>query len=175
MKKRLLLLAPLIVFLLGFTVFFTQTAWRMQVLGAIKAKGYLPYTSDEAVSLAYTRCTSCHTQEKIVKYCARCGPPFIIVVNVMKKHIALAQKQKRDIPQLSDAEAVTIVQVWNATIGNWDGDWRKEDLARMLKGDHALLALLETPIEQREIEMALKGKLAPGAYTDTKMNSGMNQ
>ena len=93
----------------------------------------------------------------------------------MKNHIEIARKKGKDVKQLTDAEVVAIVQVWNAIIGNWDDDWRKKDIERMLDGDTALLALLATPVEDRPIESALRGNLAPGAYkTEYQTGSGQD-
>ncbi|EKD98518.1 MAG: hypothetical protein ACD_23C00393G0001, partial [uncultured bacterium] len=46
-----------------------------QILTEAKYRGYLPYTTDEAITLAYQRCTTCHPADKMLKYCSRCGPP----------------------------------------------------------------------------------------------------
>ena len=131
----------------------------------LKSAGYMEYSPEEAVKLAYQRCTTCHNEEKMLKYCSRCGPPFIVVVHYMKRYIDIAQQKGAvDVKQLTDAEAVAITQVWNAMVGNWEGDWRKEDLKRLLNNDEALVRLLEVPVEKRPIEKALKDKAAPGAY-----------
>lgn len=168
MKKTFIILIASLTLFLGMVVvtLFSGNQFGDPVLKEIKAMGYLPYSPSEATKLAYTRCTTCHNEEKVVKYCTRCGPPFIVIVHIMKRHIMLAQKQGKNIRQLSDAEAVAIVQVWNALVGNWDHTWRRQDLELMLKGNDALLALLDTPPEQRPIEAALMGKHAPGAYRE---------
>ncbi len=133
--------------------------------GELKARGYLEYTPQEAMELAYARCTTCHNEEKMIKYCSRCGPPFIVVVHYMKKYIDIAQKKgAMDVKQLTDAEAIAITQVWNAVVGNWEGDWRKKDIKRLLENDEALARFLDVPVKDRKIESALKGKTAPGAY-----------
>ena len=66
------------------------------------------------------------------------------------------------LPAISDNEAVTIVQVWNALIGNWEEGWRKKDLITLLHDDKALIKLLDTPPSERKIEAALFGKTVPG-------------
>jgi hypothetical protein len=137
-----------------------------RILTEAKAAGYLSYTTLEATTLAYERCNTCHSEVKMLKYCARCGPPFIVVVHFMKEHIEIANKQGRAIKPFSDAEAVTITQVWNGLIGNWEGDWPRKDLKKLLNEDHALIGLLETPVDERPIEEALKDKTAPGAYKE---------
>lgn len=136
-----------------------------KVLAMVKAQGYLEYTPEEATRLAYNRCGGCHEVEKITKYCARCGPPFIIVANFMKKFIDVANAQSAtQIDQFTNAELVAIIQVWNGLIGNWEADWRTEDLKKLLSTNPGLIPLLETPPQQRPIENALKGKAAPGSY-----------
>ena len=66
------------------------------ILAEVKYRGYIPYTTDEAVTLAYTRCTTCHPADKMLKYCSRCGPPFIVVSHSMKKYTELMnQKSSR--------------------------------------------------------------------------------
>ena len=131
-----------------------------------KAMGYIAYTPDEAIALAYERCSTCHSEEKMLKYCSRCGPPFVVVAHFMKKYteITNAQNEHLDLEQFSDAEIVAIAQAWNALIGNWESDWPEKDLRKLLDRDQALIDLLATPIEKRPIEAALRNKQAPGAY-----------
>ncbi|MCP5074906.1 MAG: hypothetical protein GY947_16650 [Rhodobacteraceae bacterium] len=131
-----------------------------------KALGYIAYTPEEATALAYERCSTCHSEEKMLKYCSRCGPPFIVVVHFMKKYteITNAGNQGFKLQQFRDAEVVAIAQAWNALIGNWESDWPKDDLRKLLSKDQALIDLLATPVEQRPIEAALKDKRAPGSY-----------
>lgn len=137
-----------------------------KILDEAKYRGYIAYTPDEAVTLAYTRCSSCHSIDKTLKFCATCGPPFIIVSHSMKKYVEVMNENGADYKQFSDAELVAIVQVWNALVGNWEEDWRQKDIAKMLQGDAALIELAKTPREQRPIEMVLKDKKAPGAYRE---------
>jgi hypothetical protein len=135
-----------------------------KIIGHAKAQGYIAYTQEEAVALAYDRCGGCHETDKIVKYCPRCGPPFIIVANFMKKYVDVSNSQGMNITQFRDAELVAIVQVWNALVGNWEADWRVEDMRKLLNRNKKLIALLETPPEKRPIEAALQDKVAPGSY-----------
>ena len=137
----------------------------------IKAKGYLSYTPAEAISLAYNRCTTCHEEEKILKYCSRCGPPFIVTIHFMRKYVEIANNQGKTVEPFSDAELVTITQVWNALVGNWERDWPRRDIKKLLSGDRALIRLFETPVEERPIEVALKDKSAPGSYKEVIQKS----
>ena len=131
-----------------------------------KAMGYIAYTPDEAIKLAYERCSTCHSEEKMLKYCTRCGPPFIVVAHFMKKYTEITNAQNKDLnlKQFSDAEIVAIAQARNALIGNWESDWPEKDLRKLLDKDKALIDLLATPVTKRPIEAALKDKRAPGAY-----------
>lgn len=141
-------------------------------LGRIKAilkeKGYIEYTPDEAVSLAYAKCGRCHNIDKVTKYCFRCGPPFIVVVHNMKKLISLEREKPgmEGLPTISDAESIAITQVWNSLIGNWEEGWRKDDIRRLIKGDEALIKLLDTPPSDRKLERALAGKSIPGVHKE---------
>lgn len=139
-----------------------------QILAEAKYRGYLAYTPDEAVTLAYNRCTTCHPAEKMLKYCSRCGPPFVVVSHSMKKYTELMIKKGGEFRPFSDAEAVAITQVWNGLVGNWEPDWGTKDINKLLQGDQALIRLAETPIEQRPIEMALKNKHAPGSHKEDR-------
>lgn len=138
------------------------------ILAEVKYRGYLPYTTDEAVTLAYTRCTTCHPADKMLKYCNRCGPPFIVVTHSMKKYTALMNQQGGQVRPFSDAEAVAIAQVWNGLVGNWEPDWGFKDVHKLLQGDQALIRLAETPVKERPIEWALKNKQAPGAHKEDR-------
>ena len=143
-----------------------------KVLSEAKARGLLPYTTDEAITLAYERCGSCHDEDKITKYCARCGPPFVVVANFMKKYVEVTNSQGGSFRPFTEAELSTIVQVWNGLVGNWEADWRDKDLKKILKNDKGLLKLLETPLEKRPIEMALRDKSAPGSYKEYEQGGG---
>ncbi len=137
-----------------------------RVLAEAKYRGYLAYTPEEAISIAYGRCTGCHNADKILKYCARCGPPFIVVAHTMKKYVELSNQQQQVFRPFSDAEAVAIAQAWNAMVGNWEAGWGEHNLKRLLQGDAALIRLAETPLDKRPIEVALKDKRAPGSYKE---------
>lgn len=139
-----------------------------KILAETKYRGYLPYTTDEAVTLAYNRCTTCHPAEKMLKYCARCGPPFIVVTHSMKKYTELMIQKGGNFKPFSDSEAIAIAQVWNGLVGNWEPDWGSKDVHKLLQGDEALIRLAETPIEGRPIEMALKNKQAPGSHKENR-------
>ena len=137
-----------------------------KILAEAKYRGYLPYTTDEAVTIAYSRCSTCHPAEKMLKYCARCGPPFIVVSHSMKKYVELLNQKGANMRPFSDPEIVAITQVWNGLIGNWETGWGSKNVTKLLQGDTALLHLYETPMEERPIEMALKNKHAPGSHKD---------
>lgn len=137
-----------------------------RVLAEAKYRGYLAYTPDEAVTLAYSRCSSCHNAEKMLRYCARCGPPFVVVVHSMKKYVELTNQKKENFKPFSDAEAVAIAQAWNALVGNWESGWGERNLKKLLQGDIELIRLVETPVDRRPIETALKSQRAPGAYKE---------
>lgn len=139
-----------------------------QILAEAKYRGYLSYTTDEAVTLAYNRCTICHPAEKMLKYCSRCGPPFIVVSHSMKKYTDLMIQKGGNIRPFSDAEVIAITQVWNGLVGNWEPDWASKDVHKLLQGDQALIRLAGTPVEKRPIEMALKNKQAPGAHKEDR-------
>ena len=138
------------------------------ILAEAKYRGYLSYTTDEAVTLAYKRCTTCHPAEKMLKYCSRCGPPFIVVTHSMKKYTELMNQQGGQFKPFSDAEAVAITQAWNGMVGNWEPDWATKDIHKLLQGDQALIRLAETPLQERPIELALKNKQAPGSHKEDK-------
>lgn len=137
-----------------------------KLLAEAKYQGYLAYTPDEAVTIAYTRCSSCHSADKMLRYCARCGPPFIVVAHSMKKYVDLTNLKKQTFRPFSDTEIVAIAQAWNGLVGNWETGWGEKNLRKLLQGDVALIRLLDTPAEQRPIEVALKNKSAPGAYKE---------
>lgn len=159
---------PIVTMLVLGLALITGGLWS-KALGMLKASGYISYTPVEAQELAYTRCVLCHPIDKVTKYCMRCGPPFVVVVHNMKKLISLERgKPGREfLKGMTDAEAVVITQVWNVLVGNWEDTWREQDLIKLLEGDKAQIRLLETPVKERQIEVALRGKRAPGAYEET--------
>jgi len=156
----------LIVAIIAGFLLFTPNPLGEAFLKQARIKGYLPYTPEAATTLAYDRCTTCHGEEKIIKYCPRCGPPFIVTVRFMKKYVELSNIQGKKIRQFSDAELVAITQVWNGLVGNWEGDWPRKDIRKLLGNDRALLDLFETPVEERAIEVVLQDKVAPGSYKE---------
>lgn len=166
MKKIAWVVGLFIVVVLG--VVIIPNPLKTQILAEAKYRGYLPYTTDEAITLAYSRCTTCHPAEKMLKYCSRCGPPFIVVSQSMKKYTELMNEKGGNFKPFSDAETVAITQVWNGLVGNWEPDWGTKDIKKLLQGDQALTRLAETPVEQRPIEMALKNKQAPGAHKEDR-------
>ncbi len=147
-------------------ILFVPNSLGRAFLKEAKAMGYIAYSPEEAITLAYERCSTCHSEEKMLKYCSRCGPPFIVVAHFMKKYteITNARNKGLNLQQFSDAEIVAIAQAWNALIGNWESDWPKENLRQLLGEDQALIGLLAVPAEQRPIEAALKDVRAPGTY-----------
>lgn len=169
MKKYKLILglfALVIVAVIGVAV--VPNPLSKLILSEAKYRGYIPYTTDEAVTLAYTRCTTCHPAEKMLKYCSRCGPPFIVVTHSMKKYTELMNQKGGKFKPFSDAEAIAITQAWNGMVGNWEPDWGQKDVRKLLQGDQALIRLAETPLTERPIELALKNKQAPGAHKEDR-------
>ncbi len=56
---------------------------------------------------------------------------------------------------ITEPQAVAITQVWNALVGNWEADFREQDMKSMI-GEYPLLyALYKTPIAERPIESHL--------------------
>ncbi len=165
MSKRLWI-TSLVFLVIAATVggIFIPNPVGKKILMEAKYRGYLPYTPDDAVSLAYSRCTTCHDEQKMLKYCSQCGPPFIIVSQTMKKYVALSNQKGAKIRPFSGPELVAITQAWNAMVGNWEPNWGVKDITTLLKGDAALVRLAETPLKKRPIEVALKGRSAPGSY-----------
>ncbi len=146
-----------------------------RVLTLARVQGYLPYSPDEAIAVAYERCTTCHGAEKILQYCSRCGPPFVVVAHAMKKYVELANLESEVVKPFTDAELIAIIQVWNALVGNWEGDWRPKDIRKMLRDDQALISLAETSLEERPIELALRDKIAPGSYKEVQSFGRVNR
>ncbi len=170
MKVKYLIAALLLFAATGLILLLMQD----RIIGNLKSAGYLEYTSDEAITLAYGKCRSCHNTAKITNYCFRCGPPFIVVVHNMRTLTALEKGKpgKENLSDITDSEAVAIVQVWDALIGNWEEGWRKEDLVKMLQGDKALIDLLDLSPSERKIEAELYGKKVPGAPAGSGVTAG---
>ncbi len=167
MKKHVKIIGLLLVVIVAaIAVLAIPNPLGAQILAEAKYRGYLPYTPDEAITIAYSRCTTCHNADKMLKYCSRCGPPFIVVSHSMKKYVEIMNLKGGNFKPFSDAELVAITQVWNGLIGNWEPDWGLKDISKLLQGDRALMRLAETPLDKRPIEMALKDKNAPGAHKE---------
>ena len=130
---------------------------RDGALAMLKAKGYIDYTPIEAYKLARRICTQCHTDERIKMYCPRCGPPFVAVVPHMQTFIQNYRTTRPDlvIENISEVQAVAIVQVWNALVGNWEKDFRERDIVRLIGRYPFLVTLYKTPPDKRPIESAL--------------------
>lgn len=158
MKKSIII----ILFIVAL-VFIGIAVSGKSVIKVLKAEGYIKYTAAEATELAHRKCMQCHSIDKTAKYCMRCGPPFVVVVHNMKTFIAQQKDKLAGLEDIKDGEAVAITQVWNALVGNWEETWRKEDLKKLLNNDTALIKLVDVPVSEREIEMALKGKTAGGS------------
>ena len=163
MKKLILILLVILIFIPISVFFFTKGGYGQKIMGEIKARGIIAYNVSEAVEMATNKCSQCHAIDQIKKYCDRCGPPFIVVVHNMRKY-AIPQWRERNrdtqLSDITDSQAAAIVQVWNATIGNWEKGFKRDDIERLLEGDKPLIALLNTPFEKRKIESSLsKGEM----------------
>lgn len=169
MKKNIIAVAILFVISAGLVlVIAVPNSIGKKITDEIKARGYAEYSSNEAKSLALEKCTQCHDTERILKYCHRCGPPFIAVVPHMKKFLEdyRAREPHKKFSDITDYEASAIVQTWNALVGNWEGDFKKDDLLKLIGNNKVLINLSNTPIEKRKIEYALRksGEKAKGTY-----------
>ena len=125
-----------------------------------KANGIIEYDALEAHALAISTCTQCHTTERIKLYCPRCGPPFVAVIPHMQIFIQNYQKTNPDLKyvNITQYQAVAIVQVWNALVGNWESDFREQDIIKMIGNYKMLVDLYKTPVSERRIEMALNDR-----------------
>jgi hypothetical protein len=125
-----------------------------------KANGYMPYAPMEAYELAHRICTQCHSDERIKMYCPRCGPPFVAVVPHMQKFIENYKMTKPNLRYMTitEPQAVAIVQVWNALVGNWEKDFREQDMLKLIGHYDRLVALYKTPVEKRPIEWFLANR-----------------
>src|SRR3989338_8049398 len=87
-KKIIIFISVLAIILVGVTlVIAVPNSIGKKITDEIKARGYIEYSSDEAKVLALEKCTQCHDTERILKYCHRCGPPFIAVIPHMRKFL----------------------------------------------------------------------------------------
>ncbi len=160
LKKKPFKIFLIIIAVLGLTtvgVFAIPNPVGKYILSQAKAQGYLQYTPAEAYELARSDCTQCHSVERIKMYCPRCGPPFISVVPHMETFIDNFRKAKPNLKfrTMTEHQAVAIVQVWNALVGNWEADFRKQDIMKLIGQYPLLKELYETPVEKRPIEYAL--------------------
>jgi hypothetical protein len=150
MKKALRILATVLgMFVpIGVGVIFIPNPLGEHFENEAKASGYVQYTPAEAYALAKRICTQCHSDERIKKYCARCGPPFIVVVPHMQTFIRnyRVTTPGLKVEAITQYQAATIVQVWNAIVGNWEGDFREQDVLKMLGSYDVLTALYRTPV-----------------------------
>jgi len=130
------------------------------IVSEAKANGFIEYDSLEAHAMAMKICTQCHTTERIKLYCPRCGPPFVAVIPHMQTFIQNYQKNKPDLEYINvtQYQAVAIVQVWNALVGNWESDFREQDMIKMIGNYDKLIKLYKTPVSERKIEMALNDR-----------------
>ncbi|MGK7345166.1 MAG: hypothetical protein ACNS63_05095 [Candidatus Nitrospinota bacterium M3_3B_026] len=127
------------------------------IIKEAKANGYMEYTPVEAYKLAKRICTQCHTEERIKLYCPRCGPPFVAVVPHMQTFIDNYKRTKPNLKlqNITQHQAAAIAQVWNALVGNWEGDFREQDILKLIGHYDVLKELYKTPVEKRSIEYAL--------------------
>ena len=138
-------------------VLLTENKLGSYLLSEAKANGYLEYSPEEAHTLAKNICTQCHSEERIKLYCPRCGPPFVAVVPHMQTFIDNYKKVKPNVEfkNITEPQAVAIVQVWNALVGNWEADFREQDILKLIGHFDQLAALYLTPVKDRKIEYAL--------------------
>jgi len=168
--------------LLGVLTLCAVTVIMPNPLGAkikeqARARGYLEYSPLQAKRLAEVRCSQCHGLERIAKYCRRCGPPFAVVITNMKRWMKQSKKRhpEKHIQALTKPQQVVVVQAWNAMIGNWEKDFRRKDLVRMIgKQNKHIIALVDTPVAKRRIEQGLlhDGVKLKGSYEDKTKGLG---
>ena len=168
-KKTIIFISVFVVIVVGFTlVIAVPNSVGKKITDEIKARGYMEYSPNDAKALAMEKCTQCHDTERILKYCHRCGPPFIAVVPHMRKFLEeyKAREPHKKFFDITDYQASAVVQTWNALVGNWEGDFRKDDLLKLIGNNKILIDLSNIPIEKRKIEYALltKGGKIKGTY-----------
>lgn len=174
-KTKISLLIFLGIIVLPVLLMATPNSLGERIKEEARAQGYMEYTPMQAKKLAETRCTQCHEVDRIAKYCSRCGPPFIVVITHMKRLMKqfMEREPGKKITGLTKPQELAVVQAWNAMVGNWEADFRREDMVAMIgKNNEHLLALLDTPMEQRKIERGLKeaGIRLKGAYVEEMKN-----
>lgn len=174
MKKKLTIVVIVlaVIGIISAGVLFVPNPVGQYVISEAKASGMIAYEPAEAYTLAKRICTQCHTDERIKKYCERCGPPFIALVPHMQSFIEnyKVSKPELKVENITEVQAGAIVQVWNAIIGNWEKDFREQDMLKLIGPYEHLKKLYLTPIEKRPIEMALMGRedLKVGYMADMK-------
>lgn len=174
MKKKLTIVVIVlaVICIISAGVLFVPNPVGQYLISEAKANGMVAYEPAEAYAMAKKICTQCHTDERIKKYCERCGPPFIAVVPHMQSFIEnyKVSKPGLKVENITEIQAAAIVQVWNAIIGNWEKDFRQEDMLKLIGPYEELKKLYLTPIEKRPIEMALMGRedLKVGYMADMK-------
>ncbi|OGV96558.1 MAG: hypothetical protein A2Z59_08630 [Nitrospinae bacterium RIFCSPLOWO2_02_39_17] len=176
-KKIIIFISVLAIILVGVTlVIAVPNSIGKKITDEIKARGYIEYSSDEAKVLALEKCTQCHDTERILKYCHRCGPPFIAVIPHMRKFLEeyKVREPHKKFSDITDYQASAIIQTWNALVGNWEGDFRKEDALKLIGNNKILVDLYNTPVEKRKIEytMLKRGDKTKGAYEPEGLGKG---
>ncbi|MDH5508785.1 MAG: hypothetical protein OEZ32_00330 [Nitrospinota bacterium] len=159
-KKRIVLITLGVLTLLVLGVIFIPNPLSQRIVSEAKANGYIKYQPLEAYDMARRICTQCHSDERIKMYCPRCGPPFVAVVPHMQTFIENYRKTKPNVEftNITEPQAVAIVQVWNALVGNWEKDFREQDILKLIGHYDRLKALFLTPVDQRPIEAYLSGR-----------------
>ncbi|MDH5478493.1 MAG: hypothetical protein OEY50_09180 [Nitrospinota bacterium] len=159
-KKSIVIVSLVLLALLIAGVVFIPNPVGARIMSEAKANGYIQYHPLEAYDMARMICTQCHSDERIKMYCPRCGPPFVAVVPHMQTFIENYRKTKPDVQfvNITEPQAVAIVQVWNALVGNWEKDFREQDILKLIGHYDQLKALYLTPVDQRPIEAFLSGR-----------------
>ncbi|MDH4182842.1 MAG: hypothetical protein OEV92_01355 [Nitrospinota bacterium] len=159
-KKPIALILGALILIVAAGVAFIPNPLGRMVVNEAKANGYMQYSPMEAYDMARMICTQCHTDERIKMYCPRCGPPFVAVVPHMQTFIENYRKTKPDMHfiNITEPQAVAIVQVWNALVGNWEKDFREQDILKLIGHYDRLKALYQTPVDQRPIEAFLSNR-----------------
>ncbi len=67
-------------------------------------------------------------------------------------------KPELEFTGITEPQAVAIVQVWNAVVGNWETDFRAQDMKKLIGNYDLLWELYNTPVDERPIEAALLGR-----------------
>src|SRR4030067_3876544 len=86
MKRPVLILLIISLLIAAGAFFFTKSGYSQKVIGEIKARGLMEYTTGEAIEMTLNKCSKCHSTDQIKKYCDRGGPPFLVVVHTMTNY-----------------------------------------------------------------------------------------